>query len=120
MLGHSSMQMVMRYSHLAPSHLEGVVRSFDTDLAQEKGVAREGSACATAGETTTIEEGETPEDDEVDEEKASEFSVVPPERLELSTSRLPSECSTSELRRLAQSVPKCATRPAPASLTKDT
>lgn len=119
LLGHSSLQMVMRYSHLAPSHLEGVVGVFDTKFAQPKSCKGSDEACANwQGEAAEGDAGEVVASGGRGG-KANDDWVVPPERLELSTSRLPSECSTSELRRRDTHLRICATREAPASLTKD-
>jgi len=67
LLGHSSLAMVMRYAHLAPSSLKSVIEHLDT--------------------STDVS---VPNRDQKD--------MVLSERIELSTSHLPSECSTTELR----------------------
>ena len=72
LLGHTSLTMVMRYAHLAPSHLDGTVGLL-------------GASKVSDYTNTTHEEG-----------------VVPSARIELAASSLPRKRSTTELRRLNQ------------------
>lgn len=74
LLGHTSLAMVMRYAHLAPSHLDDTVSLLGV---------KEVSDCTN----TTHEEG-----------------VVLSERIELSASSLPRKRSTTELRQLNQTI----------------
>ena len=72
LLGHTSLAMVMRYAHLAPSHLDGTVGLLGTSKVSD---------CTNS---------------------AHEEGVVLPERIELSASSLPRKRSTTELRQLNQ------------------